>query len=285
VTVLHHSSLKSTRSRQTDFPPTLPSPARGEGFEIPSPGGRGKGEGEDDFRSHARIFMRLTVPGLSVFILIVLTAFSGVHAFELPSAEEMVSRVQGVYSRYCCFQAHFNQLTVNVAMDMTDRFEGTLFVKRPGMLALDVESPEKQRAVVRGRSYTVHFADDGNSVRGEVPAELNVDHFFNFFSDISGISQKFDVSFPSKAFSQEEQLVFLELKDTKHPTSTYRIVLGIDYKDNTIRRAIIYDALGNYNRFDLSKIVLVKSLPDSLFELGSGLPEAKSDIEIPFFDD
>jgi hypothetical protein len=34
-----------TLSQGISFPPTLPSPARGEGSNIPSPGGRGKGEG------------------------------------------------------------------------------------------------------------------------------------------------------------------------------------------------------------------------------------------------
>jgi tRNA 2-thiocytidine biosynthesis protein TtcA len=40
--------LKSALLPQIGFPPTLPSPARGEGFQIPSFGGRGKGEGELD---------------------------------------------------------------------------------------------------------------------------------------------------------------------------------------------------------------------------------------------
>lgn len=223
--------------------------------------------------------------GPAVFLLILLTAIPGAAAFELPSAKEMLDRVQEVYSRYCCFQASFNQLTVNIAMDMTDRFEGTLFVKRPGLIALDVESPEKQKIVLRGRSYTVYFVQDGNSVKGEVPAELNVEHFFNFFANIAGIDRSFEVSFPNKAFSPDEELVFLELKDRANPAGTYRIVLGIHYKDNTIRRAIIYDALGNYNRFDLSRIMFVKSLPDSLFDLGSGPPKAKGNGGIPFFEE
>ena len=226
-----------------------------------------------------------TIAGPAVFVSIVLASIPSGAGYELPSAAQVLSRVKETYSRYCCFQASFSQLTVNVAMDMTDRFEGTLFVKRPGQLALDVHSPEKQKVVVRGRSYSVYFLDEGSSVKGEVPADLNVEHFFNFFANIAGLDRDFEVSFPNKAFSKEEELIFLELRDRKNPTSTYRIVLGIHSTENTIRRAVIYDALGNYNRFDLSEITFMKSIPESRFELSPGVPRASSPAGIPFFEE
>jgi outer membrane lipoprotein-sorting protein len=41
----------------------------------------------------------------------------------------------------------------------------------------------------------------------------------------------------------------------------------------TIRRAVIYDALGNYNRFDLSDIKFMDFLPDSRFQVAPGKTE------------
>ena len=57
------------------------------------------------------------------------------------------------------------------------------------------------------------------------------------------------------------------MNDLKNPKSTYSILLGVDMDNFTVRRAIIYDALGNYNRFDLSGVTFLDSLPDSLFLL------------------
>lgn len=200
----------------------------------------------------------------------------------IPTVEEAVSRVKALYSRHCCFQAFFNQLTVNVAMDLKDRFKGMMYVKKPGLLALKVEEPEKQQVVIRGSSYTVYFPEDGNAVKGEMPPDINVEHFFGFFADVGNMDRNFSITSPNKYYSKEDGLIFLELRNREKPQSTYRIVLGIDVKKYTIRRAIIYDALGNYNRFDLSRIRLLDSLPDSLFEIHYGPRKAPTPLRIPF---
>ncbi len=124
--------------------------------------------------------------------------------------------------------------------------------------------------VLRGRSYAVYFPSDGTAVRGEVPPEMNVEHFFGFLANISGLDKTFSIAYPEKAMDAKENLYFLQLTDRNNPTNTYRIVVGIDMQTSVIRRAIIYDALGNYNRFELSEIMFRTALPDSLFRLGPG---------------
>jgi outer membrane lipoprotein-sorting protein len=182
---------------------------------------------------------------------------------------QVVKKVQEVYARHCCFRAKFDQLTVNTAMDLRDRFGGMMYVKKPGSISLDVESPELQKVVVKGKTYAIYFPEDGSAARGEVPPEMNVEHFFGFFANIGNLDRNFSVTFPSKSMDKEENMVFLELTDAANPKSTYRIVLGVDAEKYTVKRAIIYDALGNYNRFDLSGITFLDSLPDSRFEITS----------------
>jgi len=184
--------------------------------------------------------------------------------------DEVVKRVQEVYSRHCCFSAAFDQLTVNVAMDLQDRFQGVMYVRRPGQIALEVETPEPQKVVIKGRSYVVLFMDDGNVVRGEVPPEINLEHFFGFFANIGNIGRDFTVRFPTKVMDKDDKLIFIELGDKKNPRSTFRILLGIDSELFTIRRAIIYDALGNYNRFDLFNMAFLQTIPDARFEVAGG---------------
>ncbi len=188
----------------------------------------------------------------------------------IPTVDELVKRIQEVYSRQCCFRAAFDQVTVNVAMDMKDHFSGAMYVKRPDLIALDVEKPEKQQVVLRGRSYAVYFPSDGSAVRGEVPPEMNVEQFFGFLANIGGLDKTFSIAYPEKKMDAAEHLYFLELTDRNNPRSTYRIVVGIDMQTSVIRRAIIYDALGNYNRFELSEIMFRTDLPDSRFRLGPG---------------
>ncbi|MDQ7782354.1 MAG: outer membrane lipoprotein carrier protein LolA [Desulfomonilaceae bacterium] len=209
-------------------------------------------------------------------ILLLLLVSEQVPVFaesKIPSVEQAVHRIQTVYAGYCCFKAAFDQLTVNVSMDLKDRFKGTMYVRKPGHIALDVDWPERQKVVIKGRSYTVFFPDEGNAARGEIPPEVNVEHFFGFFANIGDLDRNFTIEFPAKAFDESANLIFLELTDKKKPTSTFRILLGADRDHYTIRRAIIYDALGNYNRFDLSDITFLNSIPESQFQVAPGPAE------------
>ena len=210
---------------------------------------------------------------------LIFAAATGFHAWgrDLP-VDEVVKRVQGVYARQCCFVAGFDQLTVNVAMDLKDRFEGNMYVKTPDRIALEVESPEPQQVVIRGRSYAVYFPEDGNAARGEIPPEMNVEHFFGFLANVGDLARNFSISYPPKSSDPQEKLIFLELTDRKNPQGTYRIVVGIDMDHFIIRRAVIYDALGNYNRFDLFDVTFLDSLPDSRFQIAPGPPDIKDPV-------
>jgi outer membrane lipoprotein-sorting protein len=214
----------------------------------------------------------LKLPVRILMLLILLLCETPVFSQNKPAdADALVKKIQKVYSGRCCFRAHFDQVTVNVAMDMQDKFSGTMFVKKPGMIALEVQSPEKQEVIVRGRHYSVFFPEEGNASTGEIPPEMNVEKFFGFFANIGSMAKNFFITVPSKSKDPAEKLYFLELADLKNPKSLYNILLGIDMKNFTVRRAIIYDALGNYNRFDLSDITFPDSLPDSLFQMAPGI--------------
>jgi len=190
-----------------------------------------------------------------------------------PDLGQVVRKIQAVYSQHCCFSARFDQLTVNVAMDMNDRFQGVMYVRKPGAIALDVQAPEKQKVVLKGRNYTVYFPEDGNAAHGEIPPEINVEHFFGFFANIGNLDKNFTIQFPPKSADEQERMIFLELNDIKSPQSSFRIILGVDSDRFIVRRAVIYDALGNYNRFDLFDVTFLKSIPDSVFKAAPGPAE------------
>jgi outer membrane lipoprotein-sorting protein len=212
--------------------------------------------------------LKKTIPWTIATLLLLFPALADSEGFEPPALAEVLLRLRAVYSKHCCFKATFDQITVNTAMDLRDHFQGTMYVKKPGMIALEVNFPERQQVILRGRSYIVYFPDDGNSVKGDVPPDVNLDHFFGFFADIDIIRRGFTVSFPAESsYSEKDKLIRLQLVDRKKTRSGYRILLGIDADRYTIKRAIIYDALGNYNRFDLSDIVFLDSLPDSRFRI------------------
>lgn len=213
--------------------------------------------------------LRYFIFSMVVVIGTMLVSAQPVHSEELPSPEELVQKIKDVYKGTCCFQASFDQLTVNVAMDLKDRFRGMIYVKKPASIALKVTFPEKQEVVLQGRSYTVYFPSDGAAVTGEIPPDINIESFLGFFANIGEIDKNFEVHFAKKEQSARDNLYFLELLDMRNLNSSHRVTLGIDRDTYIIKRAVIHDALSNYNRFDLSSVVFRSSLPDEIFEVGS----------------
>lgn len=204
---------------------------------------------------------------LALLMFLSLMMMSHVCHGEEMSADQVMQKVQAVYADKCCFRALFDQVTVNISMDIKDTFEGVMYVRKPSFITLDVQAPERQKVVMRGRSYSVQFLEDQTSVNGEIPAELNVENFFSFFTNIGAIDKNFSFRFPQRPKESDNSLIFLELTSSKAAPGSYRITLGIDPKKFTINRAIIYDALGNYNRFDLTDIKFLPSIPESIFEV------------------
>lgn len=206
---------------------------------------------------------------LALVIACALTMTGHFCLAEEMTADQVMQKVQSVYADKCCFRALFDQVTVNISMDIKDTFEGVMYVRKPSFITLDVQAPERQKVVMRGRSYSVQFLEDQTSVTGEIPAELNVENFFSFFTNIGAIDKNFSFRFPQRPKDGDNGLIFLELTSAKAAPGSYRITLGIDSQKFTINRAIIYDALGNYNRFDLTDIKFLPSIPESIFEIAT----------------
>jgi outer membrane lipoprotein-sorting protein len=199
-------------------------------------------------------------------------------------AAPIVAKLKNAYAGRCCFQANFDQVTVNISMDMKDHFTGMIYVKKPNLIAMEVETPEKQKVIIRGAEYTVFFPAEGNVSEGRIPPDMNMEHFFSFLADMSTLDERFEASVPQADPQRHAEFVFLELLQKGKPQSSYRILLGLDPKRFFIRRAVIYDALGNYNRFDLSNLTFPDDIPDARFTLGSA-PNRKESGGIPFLDE
>lgn len=216
---------------------------------------------------HARCFaVAAVLAGLTAAVATCLSAEADTGS-GFKSPQEVVERVKAVYADECCFTADFNQVTVNVAMDIRDKFKGIIYVRKPRFIALEVSEPERQRVVLRGNQYAVVFPDDKHAARGVIPPEMNVESFFGFFADIEYMDKNFAISFPERVTSRDKNLVFLRLEDPDSLRSTYRIIVGIDVDSFIVKRAIIYDALGNYNRFDLSDVTFVDDIPAERFKI------------------
>jgi outer membrane lipoprotein-sorting protein len=197
----------------------------------------------------------------------------------------IVAKLKKAYAGRCCFQGDFDQLTVNVSMDMKDHFTGVIYVKKPNLISMEVETPEKQKVIITGNEYTVYFHAEGNVAQGRIPPDMNLEYFFSFLADMAHVDEHFNATVPAPNPERPSELVFLELLQKGKPQSSYRILLGLDPSRFFVRRAVIYDALGNYNRFDLSNLTFPDDIPDSRFRIEGKAPKTTESGSIPFLDE
>lgn len=201
------------------------------------------------------------------------------------AAATIVAKLKRAYEGKCCFQGDFDQLTVNVSMDMKDHFTGVMYVKKPNLISMEVETPERQKLVMTGVEYIVFFPADGAVAQGRIPPDMNLEHFFSFLADMSNVDEHFNATVPAPNPERPSELLFLELAQKGKPQSSYRILLGLDPQRFIVRRAVVYDALGNYNRFDLTNLTFPDDIPDSRFKIEGRDRGAEEAGSIPFLDE
>ncbi|QTA81829.1 Outer membrane lipoprotein carrier protein domain-conaining protein, LolA-like [Desulfonema limicola] len=79
------------------------------------------------------------------------------------------------------FTALFTQTSVIKAMDIVDTAQGRVFIRRPGMMRWEYETPEKQIILTNGDGLWVFRPDDNQVMTGSAPAYLEMVKELVFF--------------------------------------------------------------------------------------------------------
>jgi outer membrane lipoprotein carrier protein len=222
--------------------------------------------------------VRRTILGVALCGLASLGGFAepgAVRATPSPTsaadATLIADAVQAFYDQTKDLSAAFYQTYVNKLYQRTDRSQGNVVFKKPGMMRWDYQQPNGKIIVSDGKTLLVYEPGEAGETGQVVEAEIansQLPQAMSFLMGTGRLSDNFTFRTLDPAREGFPTGDVLELKP-KQPTPQYDRILF--YVERTpalrglVRRLLIIDASGNRNRFDFSAFKFNSSLPQTQF--------------------
>lgn len=204
----------------------------------------------------------VSLSALSFIWSLVLGTWSLASAQDL---EEVVAGLEGTYQEISGLRAEFKQASFNKSLNQTIAAEGTVSLKKPGKMRWDFKSPTPQQLVSDGKRFWIYTPELKQVQVAEAPSALT-GPAGSFLMGLGKIREEFHVRFLNPvAKADQDGLFVLDLTPKRPEPTVARLVLAVDPKEFLVRKATVYDSLGNSVTLRFTKISVNPGLADSLF--------------------
>ena len=187
-------------------------------------------------------------------------------------ARDIAAAVQAFYDQTSDVSATFFQTYANKLYGRTDRSQGHVVFKKPGMMRWDYAQPNGKVIVSNGKRLVVFEPGDDGEPGQVVEQDITsaqLPQAMGFLMGTGRLQESFTFRRLDAAREGFPSGDVLELRP-KQPTPQYeRIVFYVEHAPSLrglVRRLLIVDASGNRNRFDFSQLRFDSSVAAKYFE-------------------
>lgn len=182
-----------------------------------------------------------------------------------PTLDEAVSALEQAQRRVTDLKAPFRQAAHNKALNQTVEARGTLYLKKPGRLRWEYQTPTPQEVVSDGTRLWIYTPELKQVNVTAAPAAL-AGPAGSFLQGLGQVREHFDARFLNPAQPTDaEGLVVLDLQPKRPQPLMARLIISVDPKSWLVRQAIVHDELGNTVTVRFGETVVNSGLPDALF--------------------
>jgi outer membrane lipoprotein carrier protein len=179
--------------------------------------------------------------------------------------DEAVSALEQAQRRVTDLKAPFRQSAHNKVMNQTIDARGTLYLKKPGRLRWEYQTPTPQEIVSDGVRLWIYTPELKQVNVSAAPAAL-AGPAGSFLQGLGQVREHFDVRFLNPAQPTDaEGLVVLDLTPKRPQPLMTRLIASVDPKTWLVRQAVVYDELGNTVTVRFGDTVVNSGLGDGLF--------------------
>ena len=188
-----------------------------------------------------------------------------VAAATAPSLDEAVQRLEATYRGLRDLKADFQQAAFNRTLNQTLEAKGTLYLKKPGRLRWEYTKPTPQQIVSDGAKLWV-YTPELKQVNVTAAPQALAGPAGSFLHGLGQVRAQFEVRFLNPAQpTDSDGLVVLDLTPKQPQPLLARLVLAVDPKSGLVRKAVIYDELGNTVTVRFLEVAVNPGLADALF--------------------
>jgi outer membrane lipoprotein carrier protein len=179
--------------------------------------------------------------------------------------DEAVGALEQAQRRVADLKAPFRQSAHNKVMNQTIDARGTLYLKKPGRLRWEYQTPTPQEIVSDGTKLWIYTPELKQVNVSAAPAAL-AGPAGSFLQGLGQVREHFDVRFLNPAQPTDaEGLVVLDLTPKRPQPLLARLIVSVDPKTWLVRQAVIYDELANTVTVRFGDAVVNSGLADGLF--------------------
>ncbi len=187
-------------------------------------------------------------------------------ARERPSLAAIIERVDARYSGLRDFEARFTQRYLRRALAKTLEERGRLYIKRPGRMRWEYESPERKLFVSDGNKTYFYLPEERQVIVSPAPSGALAADDESPLAVLSGQRRLMDTFAISEAGTPAvEGSAVLLLRPKRPSPEVSEAELGVDPAKGQIRRLKLVDAQGNTTEFQFREVKENRGLADSLF--------------------
>lgn len=207
-----------------------------------------------------------TRPSLLCLILVlagVLALAAGPTA--APTLDEALSALEQAQRRVTDLKAPFRQAAHSKVLNQTVDARGTLYLKKPGRLRWEYQTPTPQEVVSDGTRLWIYTPQLKQVNVSAAPAAL-AGPAGSFLQGLGQVREHFDARFLNPAQPTDaDGLVVLDLVPKRPQPLLTRLIVSVDPRSWLVRQAVVHDELGNTVTVRFGDAVVNSGLPDALF--------------------
>jgi outer membrane lipoprotein carrier protein len=181
--------------------------------------------------------------------------------------ERLEAAVEGIQKRYSTVQSIFAKFEQNYRAPGIEQSEsGQLWMKKPGLMRWEYQSPETKLFIADGRQTYLYTPEDRQVLmRAYTPSDLHSTPL-QFLLGRGDILESFSVAWETELKPKMQQTLIIRLMPRTDEPEYSHLVLEVDEHSYDLRRMIIRERTNNISEFVFSNLTTNVRVNNSQFQ-------------------
>ena len=175
--------------------------------------------------------------------------------------DAIISKIQKTYEGIQDIQADFVQLTTSSATKETQKADGLVYFKKPGMMKWEYKSPTNDIIVSDGRTIWAYQQDIGQVMIVNA-SDSGASISNNFLAGMGNLKKDFDIELEKP----DNNSYVLKLNPKVPQPNIQRLYIAVDKKTSLVKQTIVFDLLGNETKVIFENLKINQSVPANIFK-------------------
>ena len=183
---------------------------------------------------------------------------------ETSELNEIVSKIQKKYEYMRELEADCIQETFNKTVEKKFIFKGSLYVKKPDKLRMEIKEPEIQLIVANGQTLWIYLPDNKQAVKEKLDLSNKSKTALTILTGMAKLNRDFEITMEQGFEKIRSYVLGLIPKDKK--SMIKKMKLDVDKNDFSFQKVTVEDSFSNWTSYELKNVKINSGISDSKFD-------------------